>query len=213
MRQHHIRNRQQLIDDFGSYIVDDPHAAKGHWAELFGNDRPVKLEIGSGKGAFITGICLRNRDTNFIACEGAYNVYPRIPQKAAAFNVRNLLVLPNYITDPREFFEDDEISGIYLNFSDPWGKKRYNNRRLTYRDKIEGYRHICRPGSTLEFKTDNDELFQFSLDELAYLGLVPEIVEYDLHNSPYNVNNIPTEYEEKFTEQGIAIKYLRLIFT
>ena len=213
MRQHHIRNRQQLIEDFGSYIVDDPHAAKGRWAELFGCDRPIKLEIGSGKGAFITGMCLRDPEVSFIACEGAYNVYPRIPQKAAALNVRNLLVLPNYITDPREFFEDGEISGIYLNFSDPWGKKRYNNRRLTYRDKIVGYSHICRPGSALEFKTDNDELFEFTLGELEHLGMVPEIVEYDLHNSPLAETNIPTQYEEKFTEQGLAIKYLRLLFT
>ena len=127
--------------------------------------------------------------------------------------MRNLLVLPNYITDPREFFEDGEISGIYLNFSDPWGKKRYNNRRLTYRDKIVGYSHICRPGSALEFKTDNDELFEFTLGEMEHLGMVPEIVEYDLHNSPLAETNIPTEYEEKFTEQGLAIKYLRLLFT
>ena len=212
MRQRAIRNRQQLIDDFGSYIVDDPWAAKGRWAELFGNDRPIKLEIGSGKGAFICGMCQRDKDVDFIACEGAYNVYPRIPQRAASFDIKNLLVLAQYITDPREFFAEDEISGIYLNFSDPW-KKRYNSRRLTYRDKIEGYRYICRPGSALEFKTDNDELFEFSLEEIACVGLKPDVVEYDLHSSPFAESNIPTEYEEKFTEQGLTIKYLRLIFT
>ena len=212
MRQRRIHNREKLIEEFGSCIVEDPASVKGRWSELFGNDRPVKLEIGSGKGAFITGICLRDKDINFIACEGAYNVYPRIPQKAAALNVSNLLVLASYITDPSEFFEDSEISGIYLNFSDPW-KKKYSSRRLTYRDKIEGYRRICKPGSALEFKTDNDELFSFTLDELAYLGLEPEVVEYDLYSSPYLAANIPTEYEEKFTKQGVTIKYLRLIFT
>ena len=212
MRQRHIRNRQQLIDDFGSYIVEDPAAAKGRWAEFFGNDRPVKLEIGSGKGAFITGMCLKYPDTDFIACEGGYNVYPRILQRAAGFDVQNLLVLARYITDPCELFAEDELSGIYLNFSDPW-KKKYKSRRLTYRDKIEGYRRICRPGSALEFKTDNDELFEFTLEELSFLGLRPDVIEYDLHNSPLAEDNIPTEYEEKFTELGLTIKFLRLIFT
>ena len=189
MRQRHIRNRQQLIDDFGSYIVEDPAAAKGRWAELFGNDRPVKLEIGSGKGAFITGMCLKYPDTDFIACEGGYNVYPRILQRAAGFDVQNLLVLARYITDPCEFFAEDELSGIYLNFSDPW-KKKYKSRRLTYRDKIEGYRRICRPGSALEFKTDTGFAVMVSgaIERFFRQMLDLEAIEDTL--APFQVRNL-----------------------
>ena len=212
MRQRHIRNRQDIIDSCGRYIAQDPAALKGRWNEFFGNDFAIRLELGSGKGQFITTLCLRDKETNFIACEGGYNVYPRILQKADALGLSNLALIADYITDPSEFFADGEISGIYLNYSDPW-KKRYAYRRLTYRDKIEGYRKICRPGSALEFKTDNDELFEFSLGELEHLRIVPEVVEYDLHNSPLAEQNVLTEYEEKFTELGSTIKYFRVLFT
>ncbi len=212
MRQRTIRNREKIIEECGAWLAEDPASYKGRWNSLFGNDRPIKLEVGSGKGQFISAICQRYRDINFLACEGGYNVYPRILQKARQLSLDNLAVIPQYIADPCDLFEDGELSGIYLNFSDPW-KKQTAHRRLTHRSKLEGYRRICRPGSALEFKTDNDELFEFTLEEIASLGLSPDIVEYDLYSGGLAENNIPTEYEEKFTKNGLKIKYLRLSFT
>ena len=121
-------------------------------------------------------------------------------------------MLGEYIADPCDFFEDGEISGIYLNFSDPW-KKKYSSRRLTYREKLEGYKKICAPGAKLEFKTDNDELFEFSLLELEAAGLKADIIDCDLHLGPLAEANILTEYEEKFTEEGVKIKYFCVTFT
>ena len=212
MRQRTIRNREKIIDEFGRFTAPDPRQLKGHWNDLFGNDAPVKLELGSGKGQFICGMAQREPDVNFIACEGAYNVYPRILQKLGMLEISNIRVLEEYISDPRDYFEDNELSGLYLNFSDPW-KKRYYKRRLTYREKLVQYARICRPGSILQFKTDNDELFEFSLQEMEAVGLKPDIVEYDLHNSAFAEENILTEYEEKFTEKGCKIKFLRVTFT
>ena len=200
------------MEECGIYLAGELSGLKGHWAELFGTDAPLKMELGSGKGQFITRLAQRDRDVSFIACEGAFHVYPRILQKLKAEGIENVRVLGEYINDPCDYFEDGELSGLYLNFSDPW-KKRYYKRRLTYRDKITQYAKICRPGAVLEFKTDNDELFEFTLGELQALGLTPDIVEYDLHNSSLAAENIMTEYEEKFTEKGCKIKFLRLTFT
>ena len=209
MRQRHIRNRDRILEDCSAYLAEDPRALKGHWREAFPGGGPLKLEIGSGKGRFITQMALAHPEENFIACEGQYNVYPRILQKAKALELSNMLLLAEYIADPSDFFEDGEIDGIYLNFSDPW-KKKTANRRLTYRTKLEGYKRICAPGAALEFKTDNDELFEFSLEELQAVGLVPDVVEYDLHASEYAESSILTEYEEKFTLKGSKIKFMRV---
>ena len=211
MRQRHIRNRENILEECGEFLVQDPWLCRGCWKQAFKNSGPLKLEIGSGKGRFITGMAARCPGENFIACEGQYNVYPRILQKIKENELTNVLLLKEYITDPSDFFADGEIDGIYLNFSDPW-KKRTFNRRLTYRKKLEGYKRICSKGAALEFKTDNDELFDFSLEELKAAGLCPQRVEYDLHASDLAENNIMTEYEEKFTVLGVKIKYFRVIF-
>ena len=200
------------MQECGRFIVQHPEEMKGRWHELFAPRRDLKLEIGSGKGRFITQMAQREPDTGFLACEGQFNVYPRILQKAAELELENLLLIADYITDPCLMFADGELAGIYLNFSDPW-KKRTANRRLTYREKLRAYAKVCAPGSFLQFKTDNDELFEYSLEELSAAGFEPDIVEYDLHASALAAGNIMTEYEEKFTDQGIKIKYFRTVFT
>ena len=212
MRQRHIRNREDILRDRGGYIVEDPKSMKGRWKELFPGCEGLYLEIGSGKGQFISGMAERWPHRAFLACEGQFNVYPRILQKIGAKGLENLRLISEYITDPCDLFEDGELDGIYLNFSDPW-KKRTANRRLTYRGKLEGYKRVCRSGAFLQFKTDNEELFEYSLEELAAADLVPAIVERDLHSSPLADNNIVTEYEEKFASQGIKIKYFLVNFT
>jgi len=212
MRQHHIRNREGIMRECGKYIAADPAALRGRWKEAFASDAPLFLELGSGKGRFITTLAQLHPENNYLACEGQYNVYPRIIQKAASLELGNMLLIAQYITDPSELFADGEIDGIYLNFSDPW-KKRTANRRLTCRSKLEGYRRICSKGAFLEFKTDNDELFEYSLQELEASGLIADRVDYDLHSSDLAESNIRTEYEERFTEKGLKIKYFHVFFT
>ena len=170
------------------------------------------LEIGSGKGRFITQMAERHPEWDFIACEGQFNVYPRILQKVTELGLSNVKVIGGYMGDPSEFFSEGEISGIYLNFSDPW-KERTKHRRLTSRQRFEGYERICAPGAFLKFKTDNDELFEYSLAELEASGLSAERIERDLHSSDLAADNVMTEYEEKFTNGGIKIKYFCTYFT
>ncbi len=212
MRQRHIRNRDQIIAECGQCLIEDPAAFKGRWSEAFGRDAPIMLEIGSGKGRFITQMAEKYPERNFIACEGGFNVYPRILQKVTELGLPNVRVIGGYINDPQEYFSEGEISGIYLNFSDPW-KERTKHRRLTSRQKLAGYRKICAPGAFLQFKTDNDELFEYSLEELAAAGLTAARVERDLHDSNLAAGNVMTEYEEKFTNGGLKIKYFCTYFT
>ena len=169
------------------------------------------LEIGSGKGRFICDTALSRPGELFIACEGGYHIYPRILQKAAKAGISNLRVLPQYIYEARDFFEDGELDGIYLNFSDPWPKDKHGGRRLTYRAKLESYRQILRRGGFIAFKTDNDMLFDFTLGEMEAVGMVPERLTRDLHASEWAAENVLTEYEAKFSEQGKNINYVRVI--
>lgn len=193
------------------YLAEDGREHKGSWKELFASEAPLYLEIGSGKGRFIAGLAEKHPECSFIACEGGYHIYPRILQKAAAQELSNLRVLPEYIYDPCDFFEDGELDGIYLNFSDPWPKDKHGGRRLTYRAKLEAYGRIIKKGGFIAFKTDNDMLFDFTLGELEAVGMEPERLTRDLHASEWAEENIMTEYEEKFSQTGKSINYLRVI--
>ena len=200
------------MEECGAALIEDPAAMKGRWHEAFGRTSPIMLEIGSGKGRFITQMAEMHPEWNFIACEGQFNVYPRVLQKISELGLSNVRLIGGYLNDPQEFFAEGEISGIYLNFSDPW-KERTKHRRLTSRKKLEGYKVICAPGAFLQFKTDNDELFEYSREELAAAGLKPADLTYDLHRSAFSERNIMTEYEEKFTIEGLRIKYFCTYFT
>lgn len=223
MRQHVVRNKEQINEENKAYIVPSPKEQKGKWHGLFAvnpangepQDRaglPLFIEIGSGKGQFITKTAERNPDRNYLACEGAVNVNPRILQKAGAMELPNLMVITEYIIDPADYFERGELAGIYINFCDPWPKARYAHRRLTHVDKLNAYKEIMLPGSTLEFKTDNDDLFEFSLEQLELAGLKADYVTRDLHSDPLADSNIETEYEQKFAGNGKSINYLRIVF-
>ena len=173
-------------------------------------DYPVYIEIGSGKGRFLTQMALKNPDKYYLACEGGVNINVRIMQKAKELQLGNLKVITDYITVPAEWFPENSLDGIYINFCDPWPKDRHAHRRLTYRKLLEQYKLIVKPGAFLQFKTDNDDLFEWSLEEFKAAGL--EILEFsrDLWNSEYEKENIHTEYEEKFGDTGKTINYIRL---
>jgi tRNA (guanine-N7-)-methyltransferase len=148
----------------------------------------------------------------FLACEGGSNIAIRILQKCKAQELANLRVIRAYADDLSAFFGDGELDGIFINFCDPWPKARHARRRLTHRRMLEQYRRAVKPGGYLRFKTDNDGLFDFSLEEFAAAGLAPAAVTRDLHASPFAAENIMTEYEERFSAEGKNINYAEILF-
>ncbi|MBR3719451.1 MAG: tRNA (guanosine(46)-N7)-methyltransferase TrmB [Firmicutes bacterium] len=212
MRQRGIKNREAIAADCSAWIAEDPKARRGNWRKAFADpSKPLYLEIGSGKGRFICETARLHPDRNFIAAEGGANINVRILQKAKEYNLSNLLVIMDYIDDAGDFFTEGELNGIYLNFSDPWPKKRNAKRRLTHREKLAAYEKASAPGALLQVKTDNDALFAFSLDEIRSRGLLLRWVTKDLHHSPYAARNVETEYERKFSAKGKSINCLQAV--
>lgn len=221
MRQRKLKNLDERLRAFSRFIVEEPTANKGRWNEVFGNDKPIWLEIGCGKGQFITRHAAAHPDRNYIAVEGHESVVLRALEKAAALETvealggqadrgaDNLCFILEYVKDIRDLFADGELAGIYLNFSDPWPKERHAKRRLTYGKRLRQYAQIIRPGGAIAFKTDNEGLFAFSLEQIEEEGM--EILELsrDLHQSPYSEENITTEYEDKFASVGKNINYVK----
>lgn len=211
MRQRNIKNLDERIEANANYLIEDPRACRGHWQEIFKNDYPIYLEIGCGKGKFITAHAEREPNCNFIACEGQASVVLRALEKAEEKSLDNLRVFIDYVHDLSDYFAQGEIAGIYLNFSDPWPKARHAKRRLTYRKRLLDYGWAVRPGGFIEIKTDNDPLYAFTLEELEAVGY--EIVEQtaDLHHSDYAARLVMTEYEKKFHSRGKNINYVKAL--
>ena len=213
MRQRNIKNLDERLAANSAFLIDDPRACRGRWAEIFGNDNPIMLEIGCGKGKFIISRASANPDINYIAAEGQSSVVLRAMEKAQEGQLANLRIFIDFIHDLRDYFEEGELSGLYLNFSDPWPKARHAKRRLTYHKNLENYRKVMKPDAVIEFKTDNEGLFEFSLEEIAAAGY--DIIEMtrDLHNPEneklYESARYTTEYEDKFSAAGKNINYVK----
>ncbi len=209
MRQRNIKNLNEKLDMNSSFLIDNPKECKGKWFDIFGNDNPVYLEIGCGKGQFIMKQAQEFPKRNFIAIEGQSNVVLRALQKAEVNKCKNLRIFIDYVNDLEDYFEKRELSGIFLNFSDPWPKARHAKRRLTYHDRLLNYKKVLTDDGFIQFKTDNDSLFEFTLEEIDEAGL--KIIEQsrDLHNSDFEAKNITTEYEDKFSERGKNINYVK----
>ncbi len=217
MRQRNIKNLGEKIEKNSRLLVQDPRKVKGHWAEAFGNDHPIYLEIGCGKGNFITRHALAEPKTNFVACEGQESVVLRALEKAEESEIQNLRIFIDYVHDLGDYFEPGELAGIYLNFSDPWPKARHAKRRLTYRKRLENYKRVLQDGGFVEFKTDNDGLFAFTLEEIDSCGYEIAEVTRDLHAAEAageyaeKSRRFMTEYEEKFAGAGKSINFLRFV--
>lgn len=208
MRQRNIKHLDEKIAEVSKYLLDNPEELKGRWRETFGFPGSLELEIGCGKGQFIARKASDNPDNMYVAVEGQLNVLLRGLQKADAGNLGNVAFFCRYIDSLNDFFEKGELDRIYLNFSDPWPKDRHYKRRLTYRDRLESCFDVLKDGGVIEFKTDNDGLFGFSMDEIKAMGY--EILEYteDLHASDYESRLITTEYEDRFSQKGKNINYV-----
>ena len=207
MRLRHIPGAEQMIEE-NSHVVHGAKEKKGTWQQIFGNDHPIRIEVGMGKGQFILEMARRNPDKNFIGIEKYSSVLVRALEKCEEFTGNNLRFIRTDAEILTDVFDHHEISGIYLNFSDPWPKDRHAKRRLTYRDYWDRYNEILKPDGKLIFKTDNRPLFDFSLEEAEIAGWTLEKVSYDLHHSPEAEGNVMTEYEAKFSALGNPIHRL-----
>lgn len=207
MRLRNIPGSKEVIAD-SAYVIQDPQKNKGKWKEVFGNDHPVHIEVGMGKGRFIMDMARLHPDINYIGIEMYDSVLLRAVQKREKMEEE----LPNLYfvrMDARilpEVFEKGEVDRIYLNFSDPWPKDRHAKRRLTSRQFLERYSEILDSQGRVEFKTDNRGLFEFSLEEVKEAGWTLEAYTFDLHQEKEMMEgNVMTEYEEKFSSMGNPI--------
>ena len=209
MRQRNIKNLDEKLRQNSRFLVEDPAQHKGSWARVFGNDNPIYLEIGCGKGQFIMKRAASCPSANYIAIEGQSNVALRALEKAQAEGMENLRICIAYVHDLEDYFEAGELAGIYLNFSDPWPKARHFKRRLTYRQRLLNYKKVLGRDGFVEFKTDNDGLFEFSLEEIQEAGLEITEVTGDLHSEEYESKDFTTEYEDRFSKAGKNINYVK----
>ena len=202
-----VRNRPgaaEMLAAHPNFVISDPTLWKGKWNELFGNDHPIHIEIGMGKGQFITGMAKAHPEINYIGVEMQVSVVSIALDKLIEQPLPNLKLLHVDGSALTEYFADSEVDQIYLNFSDPWPKKRHEKRRLTYKTFLAVDEQILRPNGEIHFKTDNQGLFEYSLASFSQYGMILKQVWLDLHQSQFE-GNIMTEYEEKFSSKGQRI--------
>lgn len=209
MRLRNIKGADEHIAA-SSFVVSDYAEYKNRWRECFGNDRPIHIEIGMGKGQFLYTMAKLNPDINYIGIEMYSSVLLRAVQKMEEEELSNLKFLCLDAKEITEAFGEGEVDKIYLNFSDPWPKDRHAKRRLPSGQFLERYDHILKKDGDLEFKTDNRGLFDFAVSELDGAGWKAKVITYDLHHDEELVKgNVMTEYEEKFSSMGNPIcKYV-----
>lgn len=210
------RNKKHLEERFEKCInltVPEPIEKKGKWKTLYNNSsNPLHLEIGCGKGAFITGMAEKNPDVSFVAMECVKNVIVTAMEKTAALGYENIIFLNNNAEHICEYFEKGEVDKIYLNFSDPWPKKRQAGRRLTHANYLKLYKEILSPDGCIVQKTDNRGLFDFSVESFKENGWTLKNVSYNFHSdeTPQELldANVITEYERRFMDLGQPIHRL-----
>ncbi len=207
MRLRNIPGADEVVAN-SPYCIQNPIKLKGSYkSELFMNDNPIHIEIGMGKGQFITTLAKKNPNINYIGIERYTSVLLRAVQKVQEEEIPNLRFICFDAAEILDIFSCYEIDRIYLNFSDPWPKDRHAKRRLTSSTFLNRYNTILAKDGHIEFKTDNRDLFDFSVEEINNHPLWHlDAVTYDLHNDEtMNIGNVMTEYEEKFSSQGNPI--------
>lgn len=209
MRLRNITGSREVIGE-SPFVVHEPNECRGKWKEVFGNDHPIRAEIGMGKGRFIMDLARQNPDVNYIGIEKYSSVLLRAIQKMEEEPLDNVRFIRMDAEEITDVFAEGELDRIYLNFSDPWPKDRHAKRRLPSRQFLGRYDQILKKDGVIEFKTDNRPLFDFALEELEPAGWKADVVTFDLHADPVLCEgNIMTEYEERFSSVGNPIcKYI-----
>ncbi|WP_461212957.1 tRNA (guanosine(46)-N7)-methyltransferase TrmB [Lacticaseibacillus sp. GG6-2] len=191
-----------LIAAHPEYIMTRPVGMQGKWQTRFDQERPLYLEVGSGKGQFIVNMAQQHPDRNFIALEIQEVAIAYILRKQVELGLPNLQLILGDGADLTDYFVPEEVTGVFLNFSDPWPKTKHEKRRLTYKTFLDQYKAIMKRGGVLQFKTDNQGFFEFSLVSMNNYGMHFDLVALDLHNDPRVTDNVETEYEHKFASAG-----------
>jgi tRNA (guanine-N7-)-methyltransferase len=204
MRLRKVKNALERIKENPKCIVD-PKSLKGKWKDLFKNDNPIYLEVGMGKGSFLIENAKRNPNINYIGMEKFDSVLVRACEKKEFNELDNIYFILGDANDLLEIFEENELDKIYLNFSDPWPKARHEKRRLTSHVFLSKYKVILKEDHTLEFKTDNRVFFEYSVKSFNEFKVLFVDLRLDLHKDE-DVDNIQTEYEEKFSKLGPIYK-------
>ncbi len=196
----------EALSEFSDILLRDdaPLQYKGEWRSHFGRDARLQVEVGTGKGSFITEMARRNPDSCFIGIEAQQDVIYHAAKKAREMELGNLRLLLADVGKLNEFFAQGELDRLFINFCDPWPKARHAKRRLTHARFISLYRQVLAAHGDIWFKTDNRPLFDFSLEEFAANGLELQKVSFDLHSEAW-AENVMTEYERKFSALGTPI--------
>ncbi|MBD0379843.1 tRNA (guanosine(46)-N7)-methyltransferase TrmB [Paenibacillus sedimenti] len=219
-----LRGRKGIREDIErqkELVVLNARDHKGKWSELFGNDKPIHAELGMGKGRFISEMSRKYPDINFIGVDMYDELIRKASEKAKmahgidsedtekesneVISIPNLRLMLFNIEQIEEAFAEDELERIYLNFSDPWPKKKHARRRLTHPGFVEKYQQILNSSGEIHLKTDSQSLFEFSLNSFADMGLRMRNISLNLHADGLNPDHVMTEYETKFAGQGMNI--------
>ena len=193
-----------------SLVINEPQAFQGRWQEFFQRENPLHVELGTGKGKFITTMAKLFGDVNYLGVEKVPEVLIKAVKKAELLGITNLAFLMLDVFQLPEVFAEGEVDRFYLNFSDPWPKARHAKRRLTNPKLLECYRKILKPGGEIHLKTDNEQFFEYSLNQFALQGWQLRNICLDMAQRGPEFN-VTTEYEEKFREQGLKIYRLEAI--
>lgn len=212
MRRRNVKNADQRIKDASLNVITEGKEHKGSWNKLFGNNNPIHLEIGMGKGDFIIEHAKTNPNVNYIGLEKFPSVLIQAADKLNDIHLDNLYLLLVDAATLDEIFEKQEIDKIYLNFSDPWPKARHAKRRLTSSSFLKNYEQILKKDGLIEFKTDNRPLFEYSIVSMNNYGMEFLDLSFDLHNRNIDEYIIKTEYEKKFIAKGNPIYFIQTKF-
>ena len=209
---------EKELEEAKFYINNPEIGYKNTWESRFENKNPIHIEIGCGKGIFISTLAKKNHEINYIAIdmiEAMLGLSKRNIEEALGKNPKNILLIRANAERIFEIFgEKDKMDRIYINFCNPWPKSKHNKRRLTHPRQLENYKKFLSNNGEIYFKTDDLELFEASLEYFKDSGFKTKAITYDLEKEPIFEENIETEHEKMFKEQGIKIKagiFVRLI--
>lgn len=205
MRRRKKKGSDIKLLSFNDYVLrENIENLKGNWKNTFKNNNPIHIEVGTGRGQFITTLAKNNPEINYIAMEIKEEVLLKAVEKAHENNLENILFIWGDVSRLEDYFAEDELSRVYVNFCDPWPKKRWSKRRLTHTNFLNKYFNILNKEGEVHFKTDNEKLFEFSLNEISKNDLLLKNISLDLASSDYT-ENVTTEYEDKFMSKGMKI--------
>lgn len=205
MRRKKKKGSDIKLLSYDNYVKKtDIESLKGHWKEVFGNNNKIYAEFGTGRGKFITTLAKSNPHINYVSIEIKEEVLLKAVEKAADDNLTNIIFIWNNVNKVEDYFDKNELSRIYINFCDPWPKKRWSKRRLTHNQFLQKYYNILKDDGEVHFKSDNEKLFEFTLNEFCNNQWKLKNISLDLANSE-DISNVTTEYEDKFISQGIKI--------